>query len=101
VGTAKRTPSLPDVPTIAESGLPGFQTESWFGVVAPVKTSRGIVMQLNKDIADILRAADTRERFLRQGAEAVFGAPEQFQKLLQTEFVKYQKLVKNAGISVQ
>jgi tripartite-type tricarboxylate transporter receptor subunit TctC len=101
VGTAKRTPSLPDVPTIAESGLPGFQTESWFGVVAPVKTSRGIVMQLNKDIADILRAADTRERFLRQGAEAVFGTPEQFQKLLQTEFVKYQKLVKNAGISVQ
>ena len=101
VGTAKRTPSLPDVPTIAESGLPGFQTESWFGVVAPVKTSRGIVMQLNKDIADILRAADTRERFLRQGAEAVFGTPEQFQKLLQTEFVKYQKLVKDAGISTQ
>jgi tripartite-type tricarboxylate transporter receptor subunit TctC len=101
VGTARRTPSLPDVPTIAESGLPGFQTESWFGVVAPAKTSRGIVMQLNKDIADILKTADTRERFLRQGAEAVFGTPEQFQKLLQTEFVKYQKLVKNAGISVQ
>ena len=101
VGTAKRTPSLPDVPTIAESGLPGFQTESWFGVVAPAKTSRGIVMQLNKDIADILKTADIRERFLRQGAEAVFGAPEQFQKLLQTEFVKYQKLVKNAGISTQ
>jgi tripartite-type tricarboxylate transporter receptor subunit TctC len=101
VGTAKRTPSLPDVPTIAESGLPGFQTESWFGVVAPLKTPRGIVMQLNKDIADILKTADTRERFLRQGAEAVFGTPEQFQKLLQTEFVKYQKLVKDAGISAQ
>ena len=101
VGTAKRTPSLPEVPTIAESGLPGFQTESWFGVVAPVKTSRGIVMQLNKDIADILKTADTRERFLRQGAEAVFGPPEEFQKLLQTEFVKFQKLVKNTGISAQ
>ena len=101
VGTARRTPSLPDVPTIAESGLPGFQTESWFGVVAPVKTPRGIVMQLNKDIADILKTADTRERFLRQGGEAVFGTPEEFQKLLQTEFVKFQKLVKNTGISVQ
>ncbi len=101
VGTAKRTPSLPDVPTIAESGLPGFQTESWFGVVAPAKTSRAIVMQLNKDIADILKTADSRERFLRQGAEAAFGTPEQFQKLLQTEFVKYQKLVKDAGISAQ
>lgn len=101
VGTAKRTPSLPDVPTIAESGLPGFQTESWFGVVAPVKTSRAIVMQLNRDIAGILKTADTKERFLRQGAEAAFGSPEQFQKLLQTEFVKYQKLVKDAGISAQ
>jgi len=101
VGTAKRTPSLPDVPTIAESGLPGFQTESWFGVVAPAKTSRAIVMQLNKDIADILKTADSRERFLRQGAEAAFGTPEQFQKLLQTEFVKYQKLVKDVGISAQ
>jgi tripartite-type tricarboxylate transporter receptor subunit TctC len=101
VGTAKRTPSLPDVPTIAESGLPGFQTESWFGVVAPIKTSRAIVMRLNKDIADILKTADTKERFLRQGAEAAFGTPEQFQKLLQTEFVKYQKLVKDAGISAQ
>jgi len=101
VGTAKRTPSLPDVPTIAESGLPGFQTESWFGVVAPAKTSRNIVKQLNKDITDILKTADTHERFLRQGAEAVGGTPEQFQALLQAEFVKYQKLVKDVGISAQ
>jgi tripartite-type tricarboxylate transporter receptor subunit TctC len=101
VGTAKRTPSLPDVPTIAESGLPGFHTESWFGVVAPAKTSRSIVKQLNKDITDTLKTADTRERFLRQGAEAAGGTPEQFQALLQAEFVKYQKLVKDVGISAQ
>jgi tripartite-type tricarboxylate transporter receptor subunit TctC len=101
VGTAKRTPSLPDVPTIAESGLPGFQTESWFGVVAPAKTSRSMVKPLNKDITDILKTADTHERFLRQGAEAAGGTPEQFQALLQAEFVKYQKLVKDVGISAQ
>jgi tripartite-type tricarboxylate transporter receptor subunit TctC len=101
VGTPKRTPSLPDVPTIAESGLPGFQTESWFGVVAPARTPRGIIMQLNKDIANILKTPDMKERFLRQGAEAVFGTPEEFQKLMQTEYVRYQKLVKAAGISAQ
>jgi len=101
VGTLKRTPSLPDVPTIAESGLPGFQTESWFGVVAPAKTPHGIVLQLNKDIGNILKTPDMKEQFLRQGAEATPGSPEAFQKLMQTEFVRYQKLVKDAGISSQ
>jgi tripartite-type tricarboxylate transporter receptor subunit TctC len=58
-------------------------------------------MQLNKDIGNILATPDIKERFLRQGAEAVFGTPEEFQKLMQTEFVRYQKLVKAAGISAQ
>ena len=101
VGSPQPTPSLPGVPTIAASGLPGFQSESWFGVVAPPKIAHGIIMKLNKDIADTLKTADAKERFLRQGAEAVFGTPEQFQKLLQSESVKYQKLVKAAGISAQ
>jgi len=101
VGTLQPTPSLPGVPTIAVSGLPGFRSESWFGVVAPPKTARAIVMKLNKDIADILKTADTRERFLRQGAEAVYGTPEDFLKLMRDEYAKYQKLVKAAGISAQ
>jgi tripartite-type tricarboxylate transporter receptor subunit TctC len=100
VGTPKRTPSLPDVPTITESGL-AFVTESWFGVVAPAKTPRAVVSQLNKDINEILNTADTRERFLRQGAEVVGGTPEEFQKLMQAEYARYQKLVKDAGISTQ
>ena len=101
VGTPQAMPSLPGVPTIGASGLPGFQSESWFGVVAPLKLAPGIIMKLNKDIADVLKTADTKERFLRGGAEAAFGTPEQFKKLLQTENVKYQKLVKDAGISAQ
>ncbi len=101
VGTPQPTPSLPGVPTIAASGLPGFQSESWFGVVAPPKLAPGIIMKLNKDIADVLKTADTRERFLRGGAEAVYGTPEEFRRLLQAENVKYQKLVKAAGISAQ
>ncbi len=101
VGTPQRTPSLPGVPTIAESGLPGFQSESWFGVVAPAKTSRAIVMRLNKDIIDVLKTADLKESFLRQGADPVFGTPEAFLKLMQAENANYQKLVKDAGISTQ
>jgi tripartite-type tricarboxylate transporter receptor subunit TctC len=101
VGTAKRTPSLPDIPTISESGLPGFQSESWFGVVAPAATPRHIIVQLNRDIVKILQTPEMAERFLRQGAEPAYGTPEQFQKLMQSEYVKYQKLVKDAGISTQ
>ena len=101
VGTTQRVPSLPGVPTIAESGLPGFQSQSWFGVVAPVKTPPAVVQQLNKDIVAILQQADTKERFLRQGADAVITTPEEFQKLMQFEFAKYKKLVKDAGISAQ
>jgi tripartite-type tricarboxylate transporter receptor subunit TctC len=101
VGTPKAVPALPGVPTIADSGLPGFQTQSWFGVVGPSKLSRAIVAQLNKDVVDILQQADTRERFLRQGADAVITTPEEFQKLMQSEYAKYQKLVKDAGISTQ
>jgi len=101
VGTPQPSPSLPGVPTIAATGLPGFQSESWFGVVAPPKFARSLVMKLNKDIIDILKAADTRERFLRQGAEPAYGTPEDFLKLMRSEYAKYQKLVKAAGISAQ
>ena len=100
-GSPQPTPSLPGVPTIAGSGLPGFQSESWFGVIAPPKLPSGIVMKLNKDIADILKTADSKEKYLRVGAEVVFGTPEAFHKLMQAEYVKYQQLVKAAGISAQ
>ncbi len=101
VGTPKRAASLPDVPTISESGLPGFQSESWFGVVAPAKTPRAIVAQLNRDIDEILQTADVRERFQRQGAETVGGTPQAFGERMKTEYVRYQKLVKDAGLSTQ
>jgi tripartite-type tricarboxylate transporter receptor subunit TctC len=100
-GTLKRVPSLPDVPTIAESGLPGFETQSWFGVVVPARTPQNIIMQLNRDIIGILKTPEIAERFLRQGAEPVYGTPEQFRQLMQSEYAKYQKLVKAAGISSQ
>lgn len=101
VGAAQRVASLPAIPTISESGLPGFQSQSWFGVVGPARMAQPVVQQLNKDIVAILQQADTKERFQRQGADAVITTPDEFRKLMQTEFVKFQKLVKDAGISTQ
>ena len=101
VGTPQPTPSLPGVPTIADSGLPGFQSQSWFGIVAPAAMPRAIIMRLNKDIVTILASPDIGERFVRGGASPVFGTPEEFHKLMRAEYANYQKLVKSAGISVQ
>ena len=98
VATPKRAPALPDVPTMAESGLPAYQSDSWFGIVAPAKTPRAIIAQLNKDIVGILQQPAVKERLLAQGAEPVFGTPEQFLKLQREEYVRIQKLVKDIGI---
>src|SRR3954469_8872958 len=83
VGTPQQTPSLPGVPTMAESGLPGFQSQSWFGIVGPVALPRATVLQLNRDVARILATNDIKERFLRQGAVPAAGTPEDFTKLMQ------------------
>ncbi|MDO8597787.1 MAG: tripartite tricarboxylate transporter substrate binding protein [Sulfuricaulis sp.] len=98
VATPKRAVAIPEVPTMAESGLPAYQSDSWFGVVAPARTPRAIIGQLNQDIVRILQQPEVKERFLRQGAEPVFGSPEQFLKLQKDEYVRIRKLVKDIGI---
>lgn len=101
VGTLQPTPSLPGVPTMSESGLPGFQSESWFGLVGPAGMPRAHITQLNRDVAKILSAPEIKERFMRGGALAVYGTPEDFKKLMQADYARYIKLVKDAGISGQ
>jgi len=98
VTTSKRVVALPEVPTTVEAGLPDYQTDNWFGIGAPARTPRAIITQLNKAIVSILQEPEIRERFLSQGAEPVFGTPEQFLKLQQDEYVRVQKLVKDLGI---
>jgi tripartite-type tricarboxylate transporter receptor subunit TctC len=101
VATAKRAVSLPDVPTSAESGVPAYISESWFGAVAPAKTPRPIIQKLNTDIVGILRQSDTRERFERGGADPVYGSPEEFANLMKTEYARFRKLIEDAGIKMQ
>ncbi len=98
VATPKRAVGIPDVPTMADSGLPAYQSDSWFGILAPAKTPRAIVAQLNKDIGAILRDPAIKNRMLAQGAEPVFGTPEQFLKLQRDEYARIRKLVKDIGI---
>lgn len=97
----KRTPAYPDVPTIAEAGLPGFRWETWVGILAPAKTPRAIVGKLNREITAILSLPDVQSRFVAMGAEAVPSTPSELDKLVATEIKRVGELARKAGITPQ
>src|SRR5262245_33552070 len=98
VSTATRSASLPDVPTIAESGLPGYESAAWFGLMAPAGTPREVIARLHKEIVAILRTPEMKERFAKDGADVVASSPEAFDAFIRAEAVKWAKVVKSAGI---
>ncbi len=98
---AKRAPALPEVPSIAESGLPGYEMVGWHGIFAPAGTPREIVVRLNATIGKILGLADVRELWTTQGMEVVPSTPEQFAARLRFDYDRYAKLIKNSGIKIQ
>jgi len=99
VMTPQRSPALPDVPAIAELGLPEAQFDSWSGIVAPRGTPRRIVEQLHGDIVRGLRKAELRELFARQGAESTpENTPDGFTRLMHSEYLRYQALIREGGI---
>ena len=95
----KRSPLLPDVPTVAESGVPGFEIAQWYGFFAPAKTPRNIVDQINRDIVAVMKDPNVSKKFADQGADIVTSSPEDFGKFVQAELVKWSKLIKDAGIT--
>ncbi len=101
VTTAKRVPGLPDIPSVAEAGVPGYESVSWFGFVAPGGTPKDVIARLHKEIVAILRAPEVTERFAKEGAEVVAGLPEEFERFIAAEAVKWAKVVKNAGIKAE
>jgi tripartite-type tricarboxylate transporter receptor subunit TctC len=102
VTTPKRIPALPDVPTVAEAGLPAAEHTAWFGMFAPAGTPKARINKLAGDLKTILREPQTKQRFLTQGAEPIDdSSPEAFMKLLRSENVRYAKLVKEAGLQAQ
>src|SRR5690606_2009975 len=100
VTSATRSPSLPDVPTIAESGVPGYEATSWFGVMAPAGTPPEIVERLNKEIVATSATDKTKEVYLAQGAEPSDMTAAQFGEFIQSERVKWAKVVKDSGAQV-
>jgi tripartite-type tricarboxylate transporter receptor subunit TctC len=100
VTTAKRFPAAPDIPAIAEAGVPGYEASSWFGVLAPAGTPKEIVNKLSSEIAKILQTPEIKERLLSQGAEPVGNTPDQFAAFIKAETAKWAKVVKESGATV-
>ena len=94
---AKRSPALPDVPTIAESGFPKFEATAWYGVLAPAQTPRPIVIRLHDEIIKALQLPDVKERLASVGFEIVGSTPEAFGAYIQSEIRKWEKVVKASG----
>jgi tripartite-type tricarboxylate transporter receptor subunit TctC len=97
----KRSASLPDVPTIAEQGYPGYEATNWYAYVAPAKTPREIVARLNREIVKTLREPETREQILKQGEEPTPSTPEELAKHMAREHATWGKVIKEAGIPVE
>jgi tripartite-type tricarboxylate transporter receptor subunit TctC len=96
VSSAKRMPSIPDVPTVAESGVAGFETGSWQGVLAPPATPKDIVGKLNAEIIRVLNLPDIKEKLAQQGAEVLTMTPERFGAFIRDEKAKWAKVVKDS-----
>jgi tripartite-type tricarboxylate transporter receptor subunit TctC len=98
IATAKRHPSLPDTPTIAEAGLPEYHYDSWFGFMAPAGTPPAIIKKINADIAEVLKLPDVQQRWQTIGAVAVTDTPDEFNAVIRADTARYGKLLKAAGI---
>ncbi len=98
---SKRLATLPEVPTLAEAGVPGYEAVGWFGLMAPVATPRDIVTMLNRDINRILQLAEVKARLLDLGAEPASLSPEQFIDFIRSDNAKWEKLIKERGIVVE
>jgi tripartite-type tricarboxylate transporter receptor subunit TctC len=97
---SKRSPAVPDLPTIAESGVPGYDSVAWFGVLAPAGTPPAIVNKLNAEIIKVLKSPDVAKRLSSQGAEPAYNTPDEFSAYIKTEMVKWAQVVKASGAQV-
>jgi tripartite-type tricarboxylate transporter receptor subunit TctC len=95
----KRTLAAPEIPTVAESGVPGYEVITAYGVAAPAKTSRAIVDRLHADLVRALNSPDLREHLQRLGADPVGNTPEQYTEFIRNDIVKWTKVIRAAGIT--
>ena len=100
ISSAKRIAAAPEIPTIAESGFPGFDVNPWWGILAPAGIDVTIVRKINEDVANILRTKEMIDFLAAQGAEPLITSPEAFLKILEADVVKWAKVVKSAGVTL-
>jgi len=98
VTSSKRSPAEPEIPTVAESGVPGFDVTAWYGVSAPAKTPRPIIDKLNAEFVRAVKSPDLRDRLIAQGADPAGNTPEQYASFVQKEITKWARVIKAAGI---
>jgi len=101
VTTIKRAAAMPDLPTIAESGVPGFDSSTWTGIVLPAATPHEIVMKVYAALSKTLRAKATQDSFARLGAETLESTPEEFARFMRDDLAKWTKVVREAGIKLE
>jgi tripartite-type tricarboxylate transporter receptor subunit TctC len=101
VTTIKRSTALPDVPTIAEAGVPGFEVDGWYGLLAPAATPPAIITRLNRDLTQVLSSPDMKERLLAAGVEARASTPAEFHNLIARDIARWADVVKKAKIPVE
>jgi tripartite-type tricarboxylate transporter receptor subunit TctC len=100
VSTAKRSPQAPDLPTVAESGVPGYDVTPWYGILGPAKLPQAVVMKWNREVARIIALPEMQQRFVGQGIDLAASSPEQFAALIKAEVPRWARIVKQAGAKV-
>lgn len=100
ISSGKRSPQAPELPTIAETGLAGYDFTPWYGVLAPSATSKPVITKLHQEIVRIVEAADMKSRFASQGVDLTTSTPEAFAALIRSEIPKWRKIVKDSGASI-
>ena len=98
ITSLKRTAAAPEIPTVAEAGLPGFESLQWYGAVAPIQTPKDILARLHTELTRVLQMQEVRDRFLADGTDPVGDTPEHFGEYIRTELVKWAKVARAAGI---
>jgi tripartite-type tricarboxylate transporter receptor subunit TctC len=100
VGSAKRIPALPDVPTISEAGVPGYEVTNWWGIAAPAGTPRPVIERLHRELSAVVASSETQKRFEAEGADPLQMTPEEFGRFIAQETAKWSKVVKESGARV-
>jgi tripartite-type tricarboxylate transporter receptor subunit TctC len=100
-GSAKRTPSMPDLPTFAEAGFPGVEVTPWYGVHASAKTPKSIIERLHREFVKVLRIPDVKDMLMKQGLEIVANTPGEFSAIIKEEIARWTKLFKEAKIEIE